>query len=87
MCMAVPFSVRLVSLTTMNDLTDIAFYRKKRLLGSQNIDITNQLNYPCFGNQIYKPNKDKSSTVLQSKLDYKIQSGRKKRHLLAKHFH
>lgn len=27
--MAVPFSVRLVFLSTMNDLTDVALYRKK----------------------------------------------------------
>lgn len=42
-CMAIPFPVRLVFLATMNDLTDVALYRNKRLLGSQNVDITIQL--------------------------------------------
>lgn len=32
--MAVSFSVRLVVLTTMNDLTDVAFYREKKAFGS-----------------------------------------------------
>lgn len=34
MCMTVTFSVRLVFLTTMNDLTDVAYYREKKAFGS-----------------------------------------------------
>lgn len=81
--MAVPFSVRLVFLSTMNDLTDVALYRRKAL-GF----LKHRRNKPMFWKPDLKTQQGQKfySTVVETQLQNTVKKG-KKRHLLAKHFH